>query len=429
MLLGYSQLGATDWLSVAGTEPTYKQKAGKKVLNQDISPHIWGFLQVGYQKDYGTIVDKGGINKTPFVMLPPSLDTQSGFEVNRARIAVRGMFDKHNTLNYFFMLEFGEDGITKPAGHSVGNYLTDASITYNPTQDIHLRFGQFKYPGSEEGMRAVFTSAYRNFSTASSQLLLERFLPNDAQLINGNYQAAPEQSVGAFRDRGVELFTTQQIDDDLRASIAGMIGNGTGMSSLNASGELTYYGYLAMEYLFHKGKGYYTESFKGFVWYQDGTRRLNNQNYDRVRYGLGCNYFKDGLRVGVEYIKAKGMIYNGAVDVDTDVYATNWEYKIAPGKENEADGGYINVAYFVVPKKVELMVRYDYLHRLTNLYATGGERDYKTTTLGVSYHFKGATRIDCNYAFRSLDAPNNQGAQTIVENMDNLLSIQATLKF
>ena len=431
-LLGISAQGA-DWLSIAGTEPCFVKKSGKKVVNDNIRPHYWGFVQVGYQKNYGDIFTptkgkKVGLNLTPFSMMAPTLNSQSGFEINRARLAVRGMFDKNNQLDYFFMTEFGEDGVTNPAGHGVHNYLTDASITYRGIPYVNVRLGQFKYPGSEEGLRAVFASSYRNFSTAGSQLLLERFLPNNAKEIKpGFFQAAPEQSVGAYRDRGLELFQTSEIADMTTLTWAGMIGSGTGLSSSNASGSLTYYGYLASEYLFGKGKGYYTQSLKGFAWYQTGKRQLHNTNYTRERYGVGFNYFHDGLRVGAEYIKANGMIYNGAKDVDADPYGVNWEYQIAADKANEADGGYVNIAYFFVPKKWEAMARYDYLNRLTN--SVADEREFKTTTLGLSYHFKGPTRIDINYAIRDAKAPNNAKAQKVLDNTGNLFSLQATLKF
>jgi hypothetical protein len=425
-------LHAADWLSIAGTQPDFIKKDGKKIENHNNKPHFWGFIQVGYQKDYGTILDKAGINKTPFVMLPPSLDTQSGFEVNRARLAVRGMVDKDNQLDYFFMTEFGEDGITKPAGHATHNYLTDASITYNGIPYVHVRAGQFKYPGSEEGMRAVFASEYRNFSTAGNQLLLERFLPNNATAgtdANGDivYTAAPTQSVGAYRDRGVEVFNTTHIKKNITLSVAGMAGNGTGLSSANASDKMTYYGYLSTEYLFGKGKGYYTQAAKAYVWYQDGKRKLNNINYDRERYGLGIDYFHNGLRVDVEYIKAKGMIFNGAKDTSNAAFTDDWAYQIAAEKKNVADGGFVSAQYYVIPKKVELLARYDYLNRLTN--SVKDERDFKTTTIGMSYHFKGPNRIDVNYAFRDITAPGNSNAQKVLDHGDNLLSIQGTIKF
>ena len=428
---------AADWLSIAGTQPSFVKKDGKKVANHNNKPHFWGFIQAGYQKDYGTTFYKGVKNLTPFVMIAPTLDHQSGFEINRARLALRGMVDKNNQIDYFFMTEFGEDGVTQPAGHPTHNYLTDASITYNGIPYVHVRAGQFKYPGSEEGMRAVFASEYRNFSTVENQLLLERFLPNNATVgkdANGNitYTGATKQSVGAFRDRGVELFNTTHIRKNITLSVAGMVGNGTGMSSQNASGKMTYYGYLASEYLFGKGKGYYTQSVKAYGWYQNGKRRLHNINYDRERYGAGVDYFHNGLRVDVEYIKAKGMIYNGAKDTPPASslgFTHDWQYQIAAESKNEADGGIVSVQYYVLPKKVELLARYDYLNRLTN--SVKDERDFKTTTVGMSYHFKGPNRIDVNYAFRDLTAPgsSNPKVAKVLDHMGNLLSIQGTIKF
>ena len=421
-------LHAADWLSIAGTEPSMIKVDGKKVKNTNNKPRFWGFLQVGYQQDYGDILIKSGVNQTPFAMLTPDLNSQSGFEVNRARLAVRGMMDKANTLNYFFMTEFGEDGITAPAGHTTGNHLTDASITYRGIPHLNVRMGQFKYPGSEEGLRAVFASEYRNFTKVTNELTLERFLPNNATNLGGDkYQAAPTQSVGAFRDRGVELFNTEHISKKVSVTVAGMAGSGTGLSSSNASGDLTYYGYLASEYSLGKGKGYFTQALKGFVWYQSGKRKLNNTKYDRIRYGAGVDYFHNGLRLDAEYIKAKGMIYNGAKDADADPYNEDWQYQILAGKNNVSDGYYINAQYYVIPKKVELLARYDYLDRLSN--DAGLEREFKTTTLGLSYHFKGPNRIDFNYAFRDATAPGNAAAQKVLDNTGNLLSIQGTLKF
>ncbi len=422
---------AANWLKLAGTEPTFIKKGGVKVKNN--KPRFWGFIQVGYQKNYGDIFipatgSKAGLNLTPFSMMTPSLDSQSGFEANRARLGVRGVFDKDNTINYFFLMELGEDGITRPGGHPSNNYLTDASITYRGLPYVDIRVGQFKYPGSEEGMRAVFTSEYRNFSTAGGQLLLERFIPNNAKEIKpGVFQAAPRQSVGAYRDRGIELFHTETIQPNVTLSLAAMIGSGTGLSSQNASGKFNYYGYMATEYSFGKGKGYYTQAVKGFAWYQTGKRQLHDKDYTRERYGVGVDYFRNGLRIDVEYIKAKGMIYNGAKDIDQDPYGGNWEYQFAADKNNKADGGYINMQYYVVPKKWELLARYDYLNRLTN--SSVDKRTFKTTTLGCSYHFKGPTRIDVNYALRSADAPGNAKAQKVLDNTGNLLSVQATLRF
>jgi len=428
-------LNAADWLYGAGTEPSMIKVDGKKVVNHDNSPHFWGFIQAGYQQNYSDIVTKGGLNATPFAMIAPNLDSQSGFEINRARLAVRGMIDKDNTLDYFFMTEFGNNGVTQPAGHKVGNYLTDASITYRGIPHLNVRFGQFKYPGSEEGLRAVFASEFRNFTQVTNELLLEHFLPNNSPLAkdkNGNpiphtYQAAPSDPVGAFRDRGVELFDTEHISKKVSVTVAGMVGNGTGLSSTNASGDLTYYGYLASEYSLGGGKGYYTQAVKAFAWYQKGKRQLQNTKYNRTRYGVGVDYFHNGLRLDAEYIAAKGMIYNGAKDGTANSYNKDWQYQIFAGNQNKSDGYYLDAQYYVIPKKVELLARYEYLDRLSN--SVKDEREYATTTVGLSYHFKGPNRIDFNYAFRDAKAPGNDNAQKVLDHMGNLLSIQGTIVF
>jgi len=361
-------------------------------------------------------------------MLPSNLKTQEAFEIGRARLAVRGKIDDANRLNYFFMTEFAQNGITNPAGHPSGTYLTDASITYRATTHLNIRLGQFKYPGSEEGMRAVFASPYKNFSTVGNMLLLERFIPNDSKNNNdGTFQANTQNSVGAYRDRGVEIFSKYEIFQNNELSYAFMIGNGRGISAKESNTKPTYYAYLSHEYLFHKGKGFYSESLKTYAWYQNGDRMLNNENYKRERYGIGFSYFHQGLRLGGEFIQANGMIYNGVKDSDSGSYNENWGYQIAADSSNQAKGYYLNAQYFIVDKKLELITRYDYLDRLYNEEAQN--RVFNVLTLGASYHFKGSTRVDFNYALRNIEAPSNTLAQSVVDNVGNLLSVQATLKF
>jgi len=67
------------------------------------------------------------------------------------------------------------------------------------------------------------------------------------------------------------------------------------------------------------------------------------------------------------------------------------------------------------------------LNRLTN--DTKGERDFKTLTLGCSYRFRGATRLDLNYMFREAEAPGNDAAQEVLDNIGNRLAVQVTAAF
>jgi len=78
-LLSSGTLLAANWLMVQGTEP-----AGSADLAR-----VWGFVQAQYQKDYSDPNATGGY--IPPKLIGPNLDSQSAFNVNRARIGVRGV--------------------------------------------------------------------------------------------------------------------------------------------------------------------------------------------------------------------------------------------------------------------------------------------------------------------------------------------------
>ena len=438
-----TQVDAADWLMLQGSQPEFVAPKGVIVPYRSHKPKVWGFIQANYRKDYSKVfIAPNGLNKTPFALLNPDLQNQSGLNVFRARMALRGMADNENKVDYFIMTEFGNNGINNLAGHSnVATYFTDASVTLKYIPYAKVRVGKFKYPGSEEGLQAVFVSPYVSFTTMTNQQLLERFVTNVGAKQTGaaaggastaHYTSTNiDQPIGAFRDTGVQVFDTVKVKDDWAVTYAYMYGNGTGISNKNSNANKTHYGYLALEETYG-GRGYFTRCMKFYVWGQTGKRTLLSNNTTQVhanrkRYGLGMTYYNHGIRFEAEYMKAKGMIFTGAKDTDTNPLVNDWQFQYAVGDENEADGGYVNLQYEVMPKKIEVFGRYDYSNRLTN--DVKGERDFKTMTLGTSYRFKGATRLDVNYAFRNAKAPGNAKAQKILDNMGNRLEVQITAAF
>ncbi len=440
-----TQVDAADWLMLQGSQPEFVAPKGVKVPYRSHKPKVWGFIQANYRQDYGTVDTSSGKNKTPFSLLNPDLEDQSGFNVFRARLALRGMADNENKVNYFFMTEFGNNGINNPVGHrNAATYFSDASVTLKYIPYAKVRVGKFKYPGSEEGLQAVFVSPYVSFTTMSNQQLLERKVKKVGAVQTGGAAGGAstvhytseevDQPVGAYRDTGIQIFDTVKIKDDWAVTYAYMYGNGTGISNDNSNENRTHYGYLALEKTYG-GKGYFTRCMKFYVWGQNGKRVLlsnNGTSYDRVeanrkRYGAGMTYYNHGIRFEAEYVKAKGMIFVGAKDQDADPLINDWQFQFAVGEENEADGGYVNLQYEIVPKKFEVFGRYDYSNRLTN--DVKGERDFKTTTIGASYRFRGPTRLDVNYAFRDAKAPGNANAQKVLDNFGNRLEIQVTAAF
>lgn len=449
LLASCAQLDAADWLMLQGSQPETVAPKGVNVPYRSKVPKLWGFIQANYKQDRGDVkITPTGFNQTPFSLLNPDLEDQSGFNVFRARLALRGVADNENLVNYFFMTEFGNNAVNNLAGHrEVATYFTDASVTLKHVPYAKLRVGMFKTPGSEEGLQAVFVSPYIEFTTMTNQQLLERQITEvgaaDAVAAKGGAAASNvhytsttvDQPIAAFRDTGAQIFDTVPITDTWAVTYAYMYGNGNGISMKGSDKQKTHYGYLAFEDSFNDKRGYFHESMKFYGWIQDGERTLLSNdgvtttevNANRKRYGLGMTYYQTGLRFEAEYMKAKGMIFTGPKDTDADPLKEDWQFQYAVGDENTADGGYVNLQYEIVPKKFEVFGRYDIMDRLPN--DAKAQRKFKTATLGCSYRFKGPTRIDVNYAFRDATAPGNANAQKVLDNMGDRISVQLTAAF
>ncbi|MDF1880548.1 hypothetical protein JHD50_04395 [Sulfurimonas sp. MAG313] len=463
---GVTNLNAADWLMLQGSQPEFVAPKGVSVPYRSKKPKLWGFIQTNYKSDGGTVAvsnqrlnpagvpvgPPGGRTLTPFVKLNPDLKDTSGFNVFRARIALRGMADNNNLINYFFMTEFANNAINNLVGHrNVATYFSDASITLKHIPYAKLRVGMFKTPGSEEGLQAVFVSPYIEFTSMSNQQLLERKVLNvkkarpweqGGRSATLNYiSTSIDEPIGAFRDTGAQIFDTIDVADDLSLTYAYMYGNGNGISMKSSDARATHYGYLALENHFTHNRGYYHQSFKMFTWIQDGKRPLDvartdattgavtttTEDFKRLRYGVGMTYYRKGLRFEAEYMAAQGMIFNGAKDVNTDSVGEDWQFAYAVGNENKADGGYVNLQYEIMPKKFEFFVRYDVMDRLSNDKVL--RRKFKTTTLGCSYRFRGATRLDFNYLIKDIKAPGNAAARKVLENVGNRFAVQFTAAF
>jgi hypothetical protein len=427
-MLWQSNLFAADWLKIQGTEPDGSADLAR----------VWGFVQVQYQKDYSDPNPAGGY--IPPKLIGPNLDSQSAFNVNRARIGVRGVaMPLDSKINYFLLLEMGNNGITEP-GSSFAK-ATDASLTFNHIRGARVRAGLFKYPGSEEGLQAIHVFDYINFTWVTGQMMLERF-PNRQYTANIPPQPLPpevslngfEDSVGAFRDVGVQVFDTFKTGENWELSYAVMVGNGNGLNFSDNNDNKNMYYYFASERVFG-GRGPRREGVKMFAWFQKGDRTAdltndgvhNPEDYERKRWGLGAKYLRNGLRFTGEYMKGEGMIWQAP---------HNPSFGIGPGQGNpiapgngafaEANGWYVEGGWRIKGTKWELDLRYDVYNRLD------GDRfeiKFKRTTVGVQYFFNPRVRVAFNYEFRDADAVNfagGAGPNANVGGIDNRLGVQVT---
>ena len=428
LLLASASAFGANWLTLQGTEPAGSEQLAK----------VWGFVQVQYQDDDSDPNPAGGY--IPPKLIAPDWKSQSAFNVNRARIGVRGVaMPLDQKINYFLLLEMGNNAITEPGGSFAK--MTDASITFNHFKGARIRAGLFKYPGSEEGLQAIHVFDYINFTWVTAQMNLERFA-------NKNYTAnippqplPPEQDlngfdvgVGAFRDVGVQVFDWFKVGEDWELSYAAMIGNGNGLNFSDNDDNKDFYLYASAEKVFG-GKGPRRQGLKIFGWSQSGTRTadLSNDNlynpaeYDRDRYGFGIKFLRKGIRITAEYMWGEGMIWQAP---------HNPSFGIGPGQGNpnapgngayaEGKGFYVEGGYRFPGTKWELDLRYDEYNRLD------GDRfeiDFDRTTVGVQYFFNPRVRAAFNYEFRGAKAPNfgpGAGPNANLDGIGNRIGVQVT---
>ena len=428
LFLASANVFAANWLAVQGTEPEGAEDLAK----------VWGFVQAQYQDDKSDPNAAGGY--IPPKLIAPNYDSQSAFNVNRARIGVRGVaMPLDQKINYFLLLEMGNNAITAP-GNSFAK-MTDASVTLNYIRGARIRAGLFKYPGSEEGLQAIHVFDYINFTWVTGQMMLERF-PNRNYTPNINPQPLPpevpmngfERSVGAFRDVGIQVFDWFNVGKGWELSYAAMIGNGNGLNFSDNDDNKDVYFYGAAEKVFD-GSGPRRQGLKIFAWSQNGTRTadltndgvFNPQEYDRDRWGVGAKFLRKGIRVTAEYLQGKGMIWQAP---------HNPSFGLGPGQGNpnaagngsdgKGKGFYVEGGYRLPGTKWEFDLRYDEYNRLD------GDRfeiDFKRTTLGVQYFFNPRVRVAFNYEFRSADAPQfgpGAGPNANVDGIDDRIGVQLT---
>ncbi len=431
---------AANWLMLQGTEPEGTAPRAK----------VWGFIQTQYQKNTSEANATGGY--APPKLIGPNLTSQSQFNVNRARVGVRGTgFPLDEKVNYFFLAEFGNNAITAPVNGAA--YISDASITLNEIPGARIRMGLFKTPGSEEGLQAIHVFDYVNFTTVTNQLLLER-IPNATYTPNGPNSTTlpnPDSStlnkfdapVSAFRDVGIQVFDTFTTGN-WENSYAVMIGNGNGTNFADNDNKKDLYLYWSSE-LVGAGQGVFRQGLKMFVWSQTGKRLLVDSSgipneYDRDRSGLGVKWLTSRFRVTSEYMQGKGMIWQGPNKPTfylNDAVAGTPNDAVGNGTKGKANGYYLEGGYFIPSSNWEVDARYDVYNRLSGdkkgvagpLAGKGLEVQFKNITLGAEYHFNKKTRLVMNVTKMKADAPDfpsTAGPNVELNGLKNVYALQLT---
>ena len=434
------EASAANWLMLQGTEKPGAAARAK----------VWGFIQAQYQTNSSdacaancnppaNTVSNGYI---PPKLIGPNLDSQSQFNINRARIGLRGTgMPLDSNVNYFLMAEFGKNAITDSVN---ATHVTDASITLNNIPGARIRMGLFKTPGPEEALQAIHVFDYINLTNVSNQLMLERFQTSfqgsrvPPKVLNASSGAGSaslnthDRPVGAFRDVGVQIFDTIK-SDDWEHSYAVMIGNGNGLNFGDNDDNKDTYVYWSSEKVYG-GKGPRRQGMKFWAWSHAGTRSFDGdrdgtiEEYDRDRAGIGFKYLKGNWRATAEYMTGDGMIFNGPdkSDYALTAAAVGNPNHVANGLKSESSGYYIEGGYYVPDTNWQFDLRYDVYNRMEDKQF---ELEWIATTLGVQYHFNKKTRVTLNHEIRSAEAVNfgaGAGPNVNLDGVGDVTAIQVT---
>ncbi len=400
---------AANWVQLQGTE-----KPGSKSVN------LWGFIQPTYFQSEDNVDPTDDFRK-------------NDFNIRRARAGIRGVVPKtEDKIDYFFLAEFGRNGITENPGGGQSNFaaLTDASVTLNYLPGARLRIGQFKLPIGLDGLQAIHVHKYIEFSDVVDQLMLERF--------------GKDRGVGAFRDIGVQAFDWWRFGDkkEYEVSYAVMLGNGNGINSQDNDKKKDITAKLTFAKIFNNSKGPRRQEVQVGAWFMDGKRtgytfaagaNGTSTEQNRKRYGVDLNYNKDFGNRGAGHITAEAIWANGwvyapsflgaAVPASKRFFTENTSVSGhgVPHADLKAFGWYIDMGYRppVLNKKLELDVRYaQYDPDSGNDLSRNVSQN--TLTLGTQYFFSPAARATIDYDIR-----NNDWNATV----DNRIMAQITILF
>ena len=443
---------AVNWLMLQGvTEEPY--------------PLLWGFLQPTYLQTSGTTLSAGPWQGQQAVanVMQPDLSSSQVFQIQRARVGVRGALPVDEKISYLVLAEYGNNGITQPGGGAGKVTLTDATITFTHLKGAKIRAGQMKVPMSEEVYQGIVAFNYINLTNMANQQLVERPFwtdgkascivgtppgpSNDTYLrfCNGDSQTQFRGAAVAVRDIGVQVFDSFRMGA-WEHSYSVLIGQG-GANKDNWNDSLDNTVYFSTEKIFGGQKTLRT-GYKLYAWRTSGKRTIYDsstlaaggtsleaaeRDYDRNLMGVGGTYFDGKYRFWAEYIKVDGMIFNGstggAVPGAVDNTGTMVSQFITE-PEGKGDGGYLDFGYRITPD-IELDIRYDWYNRVTNL-QSADEFKFETWTLGAQYFFNMTTKVIVNYEMRNVEAtgyPSSHPANLIADDTDDRISVQLFLLF
>jgi hypothetical protein len=291
------------------------------------------------------------------------------FDIRRARLDFQGDFS--TKWSYRLLVDFvgnsGANGTAPTGGSLVSPTLLDAFIAYKPWDFLKITAGQFVIPFSLENLIQD-----RYLETIDRSQVVSALVARKGDASNGLVDSIGNQN---GRDVGIQISGGLISLGDrhlLDYNVALLNGAGINTVDNNSSKDID------ARLVFHPFKildigGSYYSGFDRFT-------SSPTKDQDRSRWGaeLALNY--KGLSVKSEYIQGQEGDHNPIVH----------------------EGWYAQASYFLVPKHLQGVFRYDTYNpntaktNLTNTYYV----------FGLNYFFNVWTKIQVNYSWRTEQGPN-----------------------
>ena len=281
-------------------------------------------------------------------------DINDTFDIRRARLSIYG--DITERFDYKTQVEFG--GTSSP-------FLLDAAIGYKLAPYLKLTAGQFKIPFSRENL--ISSS---KLETINRSQVVEALVARGKDVIgNQNGRDIGVQASGSFLP----------IQDNYLFDYAVGVFNGNGINRLDNNEQKDIIGRLVAHPIkdLSVGGSFYT-----------GRATLNTtparpeQKQDRDRIGAELAYTHDPISL-------------------------KWEYISGDDGTTNKDGWYAQAGYFIIPKKLQGVFKFDTYNPDTKVKKDGTN----VYTAGINYYFNKWAFAQVNYELKDekqeREIPNN----------------------
>jgi phosphate-selective porin OprO and OprP len=291
-----------------------------------------------------------------------------GFSIKRARLDFQGHFSSQ--FDYRLLVDFvgssGANGTAPTGGALISPFLVEGFIVYKPFPSLNIKAGQMIIAFSQENM-----TQDRNLDLIERSQVVNALVARKGDAANGLVDSVGNQN---GRDIGIQvngrLF---RIEDFYLLDYTLQLLNGAGINSLDNNQAKDIDGRL----VFHPLK---MLSIGGS--YYNGNDRFTSsltKDQKRIRWGTELALEYNAVLVKAEYIRGEEGNSNPIVH----------------------QGWYGEAAYFIVPKHLQGIFRYDWYD--ANLAKNQVNSTYYD--FGLTYFFNVWTKLQVYYSLRNQQGP------------------------